>query len=284
MAARDRDQDALSTFVEELKAYRADRGWSQGDLALQVNYSEALIAQVESYRKIPTMQLATALDRLFKTPGYTADQPGKPGTPGTFMRLAARIRRLSFPVAFRPFTEAEEEATALYIFEHGLFPGLFQTESYARTVLATYPHVTAEQVGDRLSARLARQEIPVRVNPPRVWVLLYEPVLYHLIDSAQTMYDQIMRVVEASRRPNIVVQVLPGDFHIALQGSFHIAEVDGVATATFIADATDGRTTQDPPTLNRLSELFRYFQTEAMSPTASREFMERVAKERWSEP
>jgi hypothetical protein len=53
--------------------------------------------------------------------------------------------RLSFPVAFRPFTEAEEEATTLYIFEHALFPGLFQTEPYASTVLATYPHVTAER-------------------------------------------------------------------------------------------------------------------------------------------
>ncbi len=156
MAARDRDQDALFTFVEELKAYRADRGWSQGDLAAQVNYSEALIAQVESYRKIPTMQLATMLDRIFRTPGYTEEEPGKPGTPGTFMRLATRIRRLSFPVAFRPFTEAEEEATALYIFEHVLFPGLFQTRGRTRArVLATYPNATDEQVAERLTARLS---------------------------------------------------------------------------------------------------------------------------------
>ncbi len=160
--AKDRDQDALCSFVEELKAYRADRGWSQADLGTRVNYSEALIAQVESYRKIPTIQLATALDRLLQTPGYTDDQPGKPGkpgTPGTFMRLAARIRRLSFPVEFRPFTEAEEEATALYIFEHAVFPGVFQTEDYALAVLATYPNVTEEQIIGRWGARLSRQAI-----------------------------------------------------------------------------------------------------------------------------
>jgi transcriptional regulator with XRE-family HTH domain len=284
MAAKDRDQDALCSFVEELKAYRADRGWSQADLGSRVNYSEALIAQVESYRKIPTMQLATALDRLFKTPGFTGDQPGKPGTPGTFMRLAARIRRLSFPVAFRPFTEAEEEATALYIFEQGLFPGLFQIKPYARAVLKTYPSVTDEQIADRLAARLSRQEILVRSTPPRVWLLLNEPLLYHLVDSPKSMHHQLQHVVEASRRPNVSVQVLPDGHHVAIQGSFHIAEVDGTRSAAFVEDATDGHTTQDPATLNRLSDFFRYLQMEAMSPNASREFMEKVAAETWSEP
>jgi hypothetical protein len=87
------------------------------------------------------------------------------------MRLAARIRKLSFPVAFRPFTDAEEEATTLLIFEHAFFPGLFQTESYAQAVLETHPHVTPEQVAERLAARLSRQTILARdkpgVVPPR---------------------------------------------------------------------------------------------------------------------
>ncbi len=69
-----------------------------------------------------------------------------------------------------------------------------------------------------------------------------------------------------------------------MQGSFHIAEVNGVNTAAFIEDATDGHTTQDPATLNRLSDLFRYLQMEAMSPSASRDLMEKVAAETWSEP
>jgi DNA-binding XRE family transcriptional regulator len=284
MAARDRDQDALSTFVEELKAYRADRGWSQEDLATHVNYSEALIAQVGPYRKIPTMQLATMLDRVFGTPGFIEDQPGKPGTPGTFTRLAARIRRLSFPVAFRPFTEAEEEATALYIFEPALFPGLFQAEPYARTVLASHPGATAEQVTARLAARLSRQSILIREAPPHVWLLLYEPVLRNLVDSPQTMYDQFMKALEASRRTNVTAQVLPAGLRAAHKGSFHIAENVGLASTAYVEDVMDGRTTQDPVILNELSERFRYLQIEAMTPTASREFMEKVAKETWSEP
>jgi DNA-binding XRE family transcriptional regulator len=284
MAAKDKDQDALSTFAEELKAYRAACGWTQGELALRVNYSEALIAHVETCRKPPTVQLAMALDRVFATPGFTEDQSGKPGTPGTFTRLAARIRKMSFPVAFRPFTDAEEEATTLLIFEHSFFPGLFQTEAYARAVLVTHPHVTDEQVAERLSGRMSRQAVLARDKPPRVWLILSEPVLHLLVGSPETMHDQLMRTIELSRRANVTVQILPASQHAAIEGSFHIAEVDGVSSAVFIVDATDGRTTQDPVTLNVLSDRFRYLQSEAMSPSASRDLMERVAKETWSEP
>jgi transcriptional regulator with XRE-family HTH domain len=283
MAARPKDQDALSAFAEELKAWRAAQGWSQGELAARISYSESLIAQVETCRSAATMDMGKALDRVFRTPGYTEDAPGQPGTPGTFMRLAARIRKLSFPVAFRPFTDAEEEATALYIFEHSLFPGLFQIKEYARALVFAHPGVTEKQATERLDARLSRQGILARDNPPRVWVLIYEPVLRNLVDSPETMGRQLRHVVALARRPDVTIQVLPSGLHVASQGSFHIAEVDGVGTATFIADQTDGRTTQDLATINGLSERFRYLQTEAMTPSASREFMEKVAEETWSE-
>ena len=282
MAARPKDQDAISAFAEELRAWRTARGWTQGELAAKVNYSESLIALVETCRSAATMDLGRALDRVFGTPGYAPATQDKPESPGTFLRLAVRIRKLSFPVAFRPFTEAEEEATALYIFEHALFPGLFQTEDYARSVLSTYPKVTHEQVAARLAARLSRQVILSRDSPPRVWVLLYEQVLYNLVGSPKTMESQIQSMVEVAQLPNVSAQIIPAGLLVVTQGTFHIAEVNGVGTATYLEDATNGRTTQDPVTINGLSEFFRYLQMEAMTPSASCEFMEKVAEERWS--
>jgi transcriptional regulator with XRE-family HTH domain len=283
MPARSKDQDSIAAFAEELKAWRAARGWTQGELAAQVNYSESLIALVETCRAVPSMDLGRALDRLFATPGYAPAKDGTPEKPGTFMRIAVRIRKLSFPASFRPFTGYEEEATALYVFEHAVFPGLFQTREYARALLATYPSVTDEQVADRLTARLSRQEIVARDIPPRVWVLLYEPVLYTLVDSPQTMYKQITRMIEASRMPSVTAQVLPAGLHAAVKGDFHIAEIDGSEDAAYVDDVMDGRTTQDPATVKWLSERFRYLQTEAMTPSTSREFMMKVAEEQWSE-
>jgi transcriptional regulator with XRE-family HTH domain len=283
-SAATRDQDALRAFAEELKAWRAARGWTQAELGDKVGYSESMIAQVEGCYKPPVMQMAEAFDRVFATPGYVKAEPGQEGKPGTFMRLAARIRKMSFPVAFRPFTDFEEEATALFIFEHTLFPGLFQTEDYARYLLTTYPGATPELAAQRLTARLSRQEIIARHNPPRVWVLLYEQTLRTMVDSPKITESQILRMVQASRRSNVTVQVLPSGLHAAVKGAFHIAEVNGTPTAAYTEDATDGRTTQDIVTLNTLSERFRYLQTEAMTPRTSVEFMEKVAKETWSEP
>ena len=67
--------DALSLFADELKAHRAQRGWTQADVAAKVSYSESLIAQVETCRRAASPDLAKALDRVFETPGWTEGTP-----------------------------------------------------------------------------------------------------------------------------------------------------------------------------------------------------------------
>ena len=116
---RERDTAALSLFADELKAAREQRGWSQADLAEQIPYSLSTISMVEALHRVPTRDLAVHLDKAF-------------GTPGTFARLEGRLRDLPFPASFRPFAAYEAEATALYVFEHSLVPGLLQTPEYAR--------------------------------------------------------------------------------------------------------------------------------------------------------
>jgi transcriptional regulator with XRE-family HTH domain len=116
---RERDTAALSLFADEMKAAREQRGWSQADLAGQIPYSLSTISMVEALHRVPTRDLARHLDKAF-------------GTPGTFTRLEARLRDLPFPASFRPFAAYETEATALYVFEHSLVPGLLQTPGYAR--------------------------------------------------------------------------------------------------------------------------------------------------------
>jgi hypothetical protein len=248
MPSKPKDQEALRAFADELKAWRTQAGWTQGQLAIESSYSEQMITFVETCRKPATMQMGLVLDRVFQTPGFTEGTPDTPGTPGTFGRLAARIRKLSFPVNFRPFTDAEEEATSLYIFEHALLPGLFQTDEYARTLIETYPGTTPEQAAGRLTVRKSRQDLLARTNPPRLWVLLYEPVLHTLVGSPEIMYRQLTHMVEAARKPNVTFQILPSGLHVAVKGAFHIAEVDGVCSAAYTEDATDGRTTQNPET------------------------------------
>lgn len=78
----------------------------------------------------------------------------------------------AMPPAFRSFVADEARATALYVFEHSLIPGLLATEDYSRAVLSRHPGASAEQVAARVEARLGRQVILDREDPPLLWVVI----------------------------------------------------------------------------------------------------------------
>ena len=62
---------------------REQRGWSRADLERETNYSESLIAMMETYQRAPTLALAKALDRAFQVLPYSAG--GHSGLEGAFM-------------------------------------------------------------------------------------------------------------------------------------------------------------------------------------------------------
>ena len=95
-----------------------------------------------------------------------------------FARLETGLRDLPYPASFRPFSAYEAGARSLRLFEHVLVPGLLQTAGYARAVLSTRPHTSADEIEELVTARLARQALLARADPPRLYVLLDEGVLH----------------------------------------------------------------------------------------------------------
>ena len=196
---RDPDRSALAAFADELRAQRDQAGLSRDELAARVNYSASLISMIESGHRSPSRDFAARCDEAL-------------AAPGTFARLEARLRDVPFSSGFRPFQPYENQAAALRLFEHSLVPGLLQTEAYARAVLETHPNTPAEVVEERVAARMARQAVLDRDEPPPplLWVLLDEHVLTRQIGSAKVMHDQLTHLAALARRPNITVQVIPG--------------------------------------------------------------------------
>ncbi len=286
MAAGRKDRDALAWFADELRAHRTGHGWTQADVAAKTSYSDSLIAQVETCRKAATPELAKALDRVFATPGFTEDTPGAPGTPGTFGRMVVRLRNLPFPASFRSFAPHEAEATALYIFEHSVIPGLLQTEAYARAILETHPDVTDDVVNERLAGRLSRQEILERDDPPPpvVCALIDQSALNREIGGPVAMRDQLVYLVAMSRRPNITVQIIPNiGAHPGLLGAFTVADLGGSPGIVNLEDIADGRVTEDAATVSMVALRFHSLRGDALSKGASRDLIEGVIQERWKE-
>jgi transcriptional regulator with XRE-family HTH domain len=263
---------ALKAFAEELRAFREQAGMSREELAAKVNYSPSMIAMIETARRSPTRRLAQLCDEVF-------------GTPETFTRHEKRLRGVPFSAGFRPFEPYESEAVSLRLFEHTLVPGLFQTEAYARAILATHPNTTADEVEERLAARMARQRILTREDPPPplVWVLLDENVLRRAIGGAKVMHDQLAHLADAARRPNITIQVIPRDLaHPGLHGAFAIAETSEMPAIVYLETADDGQTAEDPDLGARMSVRFDALRTEVLTGSASLSLIEKVMDE-WNE-
>ena len=172
------------------------------------------------------------------------------------------------------------------MFEHSLVPGLLQTPGYARAVLATRPNTAEDEIDNLVAARLARQAILTREDPPPplLWALIDEGVLHRPVALDEVMHDQLMYLVEMSRRPNITIQVVPysAGGHTGLLGAFVIADLDSSPGIVYLEDIADGRTFEDPGAVSRVTLRYKSLQSEALPKGVSRELIVRVAEERWT--
>jgi hypothetical protein len=71
---------------------------------------------------------------------------------------------------------------------------------------------------------MARQTLLTREQPPRLWAVVDEAAMRRPVGGAEVMRGQLERLIEATKLPNVTLQVLPfgAGAHPAMQGSFSI--------------------------------------------------------------
>lgn len=257
-------------FGAEVRRARNAAGLTLAEFGAHVPCDSSTVSRIETGVLSPDSRFAAVCDELF------------PKADGWFSRFYVESREWgAYPPAFRSFAADEARATTLSTFEPALVPGMLQTPDYARAVLATHPNVTGEQIEDRVKARLARQNVLDGDGPPMAMFLLDEAVLRRHVGAPGMMREQLTHLVAMSHRPNVSVQILAVDTHVGLQGAFTVAEIADALDRVFIDDVTDGRVVEDPSLVSAVAMRFRHLQTEALTATASRELIERMAEELW---
>lgn len=128
---------------------------------------------------------------------------------------------------FKSHLELESKADELRIWELGRIPGLLQTERYAG---ALFEACGVEDVESAVASRLARQAALDRTPRPLVWVFLDQGVLEQPVGGPGVMREQLERLAELARRPNITVRIMPRRVgaHVGRDGSFKIMTVAGI--------------------------------------------------------
>jgi DNA-binding XRE family transcriptional regulator len=128
------------------------------------------------------------------------------------------------PQWFRAYVDLEQAATIIRTYEGQFVPGLLQTDDYARSVMIRGPEEGVEDVEQRVALRVARQAVLTRPDPPRLWAVVDEAALRRPVGSPEVMRAQLERLIEATKLPNVTLQVLPfgAGAHPAMVGAFSI--------------------------------------------------------------
>jgi transcriptional regulator with XRE-family HTH domain len=256
-------------FGSELKRARLTAGLTLAQLGRVTGYDKSQVSRVERGLRAPSERFAEGCDRAFPERG------------GWFLRFYKDSRQWSaLPPWFRNWIEHELRAVNLRIWQPSSLSGLLQTKAYASALLRTFHGATAEQVAERLAARMARQAILTREtpSPPDVLFLVDEAALRRLTGNALVMAEQCDRLIAVAALPNVTVQVVPNVAHAEQTGGFAIAEmVKG--SAAYIETALAGQVYEDPEIVLDLSARFDALRTEALRGTESLRLIEEVARQ-----
>lgn len=266
---RDLDPSAspLDYYGAELRRLREEARMKQGQLGGVVFCTASLIGQIETARKVPTRDFSERVDAAL-------------GTDGLFSRLVGLVLRSQLPTWFQPYAEMEAKASYISTYQAQLVYGLLQTDECARAVLGVR---TEGGLDAKVAARMERQRILDRENPPLMWVVMSEAVLHQEIGGREVMRNQLAHLLALRRREWVQVQILPFETgaHAGLMGSFNVLRFDDDPDLVYTEDFVQGHMTANPQALREGSLRYDHLQAAALSVEDSTVRIARVMEERY---
>ena len=158
---------------------------------------------------------------------------------------------------FVGWVDAEKDAHMLRYWNPVLVPGIVQTSEYAYEVFRADGRSHAQATED-IDARIQRQGVLNRVDPPTVVIVLWEPVLYHHVGPALVMRGQLSRLLEVSERPGVLVHVAPSALgaNAGLGGPVSLAAVAGKPDVLLTSSLLEDVVTSDMAQVRAASNTF----------------------------
>lgn len=271
MPSRESARTPRQVFGGMVRYYREQAGLSRPELARQISKSESLVQAIELGQRAATPQVTGDLETALPAGGALARLREEIGD---------SLGYQAYPSWFQEWTLIEREASRLRGFEPMLVPGLLQVSDYARAIFGTRFGLTKEEIDGLVTARLKRQEILDRDEPPGLWVILDEAVLRRPVGGTYVMCEQLRHLLEMARRPRISLQVIPGTVtHLGLSvGGFAIADCLDAPTVGFQETASYGQVVDRAEDVSALIECWDTLVREALPLAASQALLEEAAK------
>jgi transcriptional regulator with XRE-family HTH domain len=270
----------------ELRRIRDSQQRTQEQVANDMDWSLSKLIRIENSSVAISVSDLRALLAY-----YGVDDPKQVAT---LTELARAAKRRMWWDDYRPFLAPnvvtfigfEADARRIRYFHSGVLPGLLQTRAYTTALLrGMSPELPEEVLEKRIDARMRRQQEKLeRDDPVELSVVLDESVLRRRPSDVKTMREQLDRLVELAKRPNVTIHVLlyGAGAHRGWDGPFVILEFpdDSNDDVLYIEGLSSDMVLHDQPKLvHEYSELFDRLAGRALGRDESREFISQIAEE-----
>ncbi|WP_461003139.1 helix-turn-helix domain-containing protein [Streptomonospora sediminis] len=261
---------ARRRFGNEMRQYRKHAGFSQKELASAALLSQTMISGLERGQKSTRTEHIARIDSVLKTEGALAQ---------CWAGLTAATRG---PDWFSDILALEREATSIKMFHTSVFPGLMQTEEYARAVVRTgRPWYAQDKVDNLVASRMTRKEILTKQDRPLLWAVVDEAVVRRIVGSETIMAAQLAYAVELTQSQVVQVQIIPSDGRLmpGFDGPFRIMAFTDRPAAAYAEHVTGGEPIHDADMVEECHMLFGALQAEALPLAASAQALRNVLGE-----
>lgn len=260
---------ALTRFGGTVQRYRLAAGISRREVAERTQCTEEMVERIENAVRIPSRGFALEADRLL-------------GADGALAALWPSLVKSACPDWFWPVIELEQQASFVQEFETVAIPGLLQTQAYARAVFTTaHPTASALRIEQLVAARMDRQRLLDRCDPPRIMIALDEAVLRRRVGGSRTMSEQLGHLMAVTELPEVHLQVIPFSVreHPGGMTPFRIMGFREGPDVLYGESFIGGQVTNDAHQLRQHQLAFNLIQAHALSPHDSRVLIRRLRKE-----
>ncbi|MEE4424452.1 helix-turn-helix domain-containing protein [Streptomyces bugieae] len=273
-AVTGRSQEPRQRFVEEMRLLRSRKGDTLRQLGETLGWDWSLFGKMESGHTLGSPEVVQALDQHYGTPGLLL----------TLWELAAGDPT-QFKERYRRYMTLEAEALSLWHFGVSVFPGMLQTEGYAREVLAV-GGAKGEDLARQVEARIGRRELLRGDEAPPFRTILSEAVLRASLQDPTEWRRQLEHLADAAATPNVTLHVLPdasGPHGLVSTDVMFLRLPDG-RTVAYTENAHRGELIEETGPVERLQRAYDAVRDLALSPAESRKFVMRMLEEAPCEP
>jgi hypothetical protein len=272
----------LRRLAKEMQRLREAAGFASREAAAdRVHMDASSLYRLETAKTRPLRRTVLLLLDLYGITGKESQAP--------YIDLLAKSNELNW---LTPYEEAltddyqtyisfEADAVRLTGAETAFVPGLLQTPEYARALIrGVHPDLPDDNVARRAEVRARRQDALAKKGT-KLWMVLDEGALYHLVGGTEVMGAQLDRLLQEDAK-RVTVQVIPYSVgaHPASMGSFVLMEFAVPdPDLVYIETLTGSLFVEAPEEVALHRANFEHLIARALSPAETRKMITAKRKE-----